>query len=114
MHDTEVWHSPRAGVEFKSVPGARAAPGWYGPRAVEPDAVAHSYAPVEKTDRDDESRQQMRLLTQPIFRYASPQAGIIDGTMFAFVQGTDPEVFLQVEARQSFPRELPGTLDCRE
>jgi hypothetical protein len=41
----------------------------------------------------------MRLLTQPIFRYSSTADQIADGAIFVFVQGTDPEVFLQVEAR---------------
>lgn len=40
-----------------------------------------------------------RLLTSPLYRYASEKSStVIDGTMFAFVQGTDPEVLLLIEA----------------
>jgi hypothetical protein len=45
-------------------------------------------------------RQTLRLLTQPIYRYESPEQALIDGAIFAFVLGTDPEVLLLCEARQ--------------
>ena len=42
----------------------------------------------------------LRLLTTPVARYG--KAGVVpeDGALFAFVEGTDPEVFLFVEARK--------------
>ena len=40
---------------------------------------------------------QLRLLTQPIYRYASDQHGIVDGALFAFVVANDPELILQIE-----------------
>ncbi|MAG94065.1 MAG: hypothetical protein CMJ48_09980 [Planctomycetaceae bacterium] len=43
--------------------------------------------------------RQLRRLSQPIYRYESDNANLLDGAMFAFVQGTDPEVFLLLEAR---------------
>src|SRR5205085_10594892 len=57
---------------------------------------------ADKTDRDDNvSVQRMRLLTQPVFRYTSKAARVTDGALFAFVQGTDPEVLLLLEAQES-------------
>ena len=44
--------------------------------------------------------QQLRRLTQPIYRYDSQNPEIIDGAVFAFVHGTDPELILLLEARQ--------------
>jgi hypothetical protein len=44
--------------------------------------------------------QQIRLLTQPIYRYPDDTPDAIDGAVFAYVQGTDPEVLLLFEARQ--------------
>lgn len=41
---------------------------------------------------------ELRCLPQPIYRYQSERRKITDGAMFAFVQGTNPEVFLIVEA----------------
>ncbi len=50
--------------------------------------------------------RQLRMLTQPIFRYPPPstvnsQADYVDGALFAFVEGTDPEVLLVLEARRA-------------
>lgn len=44
-------------------------------------------------------RHELRALTQPIYRYGN-QTDIIDGAIFAFVQATDPELLLLLEARQ--------------
>lgn len=43
-------------------------------------------------------RNTLRLLTQPVYRYEKLPEELVDGALFAFVQGTDPEVFLLIEA----------------
>jgi hypothetical protein len=47
-------------------------------------------------------RWDLRLLTQPLYRYDKPERDVVDGTLFAFVTsaGTDPEVVLALEARK--------------
>jgi hypothetical protein len=47
--------------------------------------------------------EQLRLLTTPLYRYASADDGIVDGAMFAFVQGTNPEILILVEATRDAP-----------
>jgi hypothetical protein len=51
------------------------------------------------------SKWEMRLLTQPIYRYetSDESAAIVDGAIFAFVwtAGTDPEVLVAIEARNT-------------
>jgi hypothetical protein len=42
--------------------------------------------------------EELRLLTTPLYRYKSGET--IDGALFAFVQGTDPEVILHLEANR--------------
>jgi hypothetical protein len=49
-------------------------------------------------DRIKESPHQLRLLTRPHARYEAKEAGIVDGTLFSFVEANDPEVFLRIEA----------------
>jgi len=51
-----------------------------------------------------QDRHQLRLLTTPVYRYADA-AEVLDGALFAFVQGTNPEVLLLIEAPQG---ESPG------
>ena len=41
----------------------------------------------------------LRMLTRPIARFGKPGAGVEDGALFAFVEKTDPEAFLFLEAR---------------
>jgi hypothetical protein len=50
--------------------------------------------------------RSLRILTQPLFRYrpATPEDSMpeyLDGALFAFVEGTDPEVLLVLEAVQA-------------
>jgi len=44
-------------------------------------------------------QHELRLLTQPVFRYAAPEEGVLDGGLFALVQGTDPDIQFLIEAR---------------
>ena len=44
------------------------------------------------------SRFELRLLVQPVHRYASPSDGLHDGAVFVLAHGTNPEVLLQIEA----------------
>jgi hypothetical protein len=45
--------------------------------------------------------EKLRILPRPIYRYADADSGVIDGAIIAFVQGTDSEAFLIIEARSS-------------
>lgn len=54
--------------------------------------AAHEVSPVE-------GRIELRPLSSPLVRYADPKAGILDGAILAFVNGTNPEVLLALEAR---------------
>lgn len=45
-------------------------------------------------------KETLRLLPQPIYRYDRTPKDVIDGAMFSFAWGTDPEVFLILEARE--------------
>lgn len=42
---------------------------------------------------------KLRLLPTPVARYGKPGTDIIDGALFAFAFGTDPEAFLLIEVR---------------
>jgi len=44
-------------------------------------------------------RQELRLLSKPLYRYSQPERGILDGAIFAFVLTTNPEFLVVVEAQ---------------
>jgi hypothetical protein len=46
-------------------------------------------------------RSQLRLMVQPLKRYADEQRGLIDGAIFCYAAGTNPEALLLVECRKS-------------
>ena len=47
--------------------------------------------------RWDENRVPLRQLPMPLHRYADPKAGLLDGAMFVWANGSDPEVVLLLE-----------------
>lgn len=49
------------------------------------------------------SRFELRLLVQPVHRYAQPSAKLHDGAVFVFAHGTNPEILLLIEALGESP-----------
>ena len=49
---------------------------------------------------DGDLSEELRLLPTPLYRYKTDREDLVDGGLFAFVQGTDPEVILMLEARR--------------
>jgi hypothetical protein len=46
---------------------------------------------------------ELRLLTAPLYRFQASEQGILDGAIFSFAKGTDPEVLLLLEAVTNAP-----------
>jgi len=97
-----MWTPARAGVAFKPVPEAPQPADGAATRLRQMREIAGDFV-ATKTDREG-NQQKMRLLTQPIYRYEGKGAAILDGGLFTFVEGTDPEVFLLLEARREKDR----------
>jgi hypothetical protein len=94
-----VWTPSRPGLELTPIAGA-AAPADSAPvRLRQMRAMAQEFT-GRQTNREGVNRE-MRLLAQPVYRYENTQADLIDGAMFVFVLGTDPEAFLLIEARRN-------------
>jgi hypothetical protein len=50
----------------------------------------------DKTGQD----YTLRLLSRPIDRYADAASGLVDGAIFIYANGTNPEALLVIEARR--------------
>jgi len=94
------WRSRAAGIELRDVAGAAAPAATPTARIVQMRRLAKQFS-AQIAVSDDEPQSDLRLLTQPLFRYSSSSAGAIDGALFAFVQATDPELVLLIEARET-------------
>lgn len=95
--EREVWRAPQAGVTFAPLAAAPPPADTPAHRLIQMRRLAREFT-AAKRDRDG-GVGELRLLTQPVYRYADPAGGLLDGALFTFVQGTDPEVFLLLEAR---------------
>jgi len=96
-----AWRSDEPGITFRDVPDAPAT-GETAPRRLrQMRAMADDFTAVLMDYRQNSKgeRQALRLLTTAVYRYSSPASDVADGAMFAFVIGTDVEVFLLLEAR---------------
>jgi hypothetical protein len=94
-----VWTPSRPGVELKPIPGAPAPAASAAERLRQMRALAQQFT-GRQTNREGVDRD-MRLLAQPLYRYENTRGDLIDGGLFVFVLGTDPEVFLLIEARRA-------------
>lgn len=94
----EVWAPAKAGLTFAPVEGAPTPADTSRLRLTQMRALARDFSASLK-DAEGES-YQLRLLTQPLYRYEPKDRGVLDGAIFSFAAGTDPEVLLIVEARQ--------------
>ena len=98
FHGTAVWATDDAGVKFADIPGAPAPAAAEAQRLLQLRKLAKEFSGIAKY-RNATSDTELRLLPQPIHTYAAPKQGVASGGLFAFVRGTDPELFLLIEAR---------------
>jgi hypothetical protein len=98
--DDQRWE-PQAGVTLAPLPDAPAVEDSPSRRLIQMRSLSRRFT-AHSIDYQQQ-RWELRLLPQPLYRYEKPQAEVIDGALFAFVTsaGTDPEVILALEARES-------------
>ena len=91
------WSSrPPGEFQPRAVPGAPAPAGSPAQRLTQARAIARRFSVSLQAPKP--GRIQQRLLTQPLDRYGDPEAGLLDGVLFAFVGATNPNVLLVLEA----------------
>ncbi len=93
-----VWFPGKTDVERKPITGASTPADTPAGRLRQLRTLAKEFTGSETT-RTGEVRE-LRLLTQPLYRYESTDPDVIDGALFGFVYATDPEIILAVEARK--------------
>ena len=91
-----LWESAERGVEWRALEDVRPPAGSPALRLRQMRQIASSFS--AGIEREQES--ELRLMPQPLYRYAQQTAGATDGALFAFVMGTDPELCLLIESRR--------------
>ena len=92
-----VWAPQSAGVKFQPVPEAPVAAETPQQRLSQMKNLAHDFTALMIDEGGQE--QELRLVPQPLIRYEPKDKRILDGGLFSFAAGTDPEAMLVLEAR---------------
>lgn len=93
-----VW-TPPAEVQFRDLAGQAAPAESEARRLSQMKEIARRFSATLAPP--EEGNTSLRLLTQPLYRYEKKPADVLDGALFAFVQGTDPELLLLIEAEKT-------------
>ena len=91
------WSTERPGVTWTTLPDEPAPADKPTLRLVQMRRLLEQFS-ARLMDNPNETDSQLRPLTQPLYRYPPDTRDAADGALFAFVQGTDPEVLLLIEA----------------
>ncbi len=98
-HGQSRWTPKTPGLEFHPIPGAPKPAETATQRARQMRELAADFRASD--DWWSKGWSELRLLPTPIARYGKSGTTLLDGALFAFVHGTDPEVFLFMEVRSS-------------
>lgn len=113
-----IWQTQKAGIEFAIFPKAPQPADSTVKRLLQMKELARRFACRLSNGGNGE---ELRLLPRPIYRYQVDRADLMDGALFAYVVGTDPEVVLVLEAARhdgesqwqyALSRRTPGALEA--
>lgn len=93
-----IWTSKAAGVQWQRLKDLLPE-GGPASRLSQMRAIAKRFsARLHDLRGGDDVSRELRLLQQPVYRYADGEHAVRDGGLFAFVEVTDPEAWLLLEA----------------
>lgn len=92
------WQAKQPGIVRRPLPGDIRPSDKPALRLTQARQIRQRFAAHEKEGTD--GRIELRPLSTPLYRYADEPAGVIDGAVFAFANGTNPEVLLLLEAQR--------------
>jgi hypothetical protein len=98
FHGKEVWKTDEAGLKFADLAGAPVPAGDEARMQLQMRQLARDFS-GDKREKEDAAPTVLRLLPQPVYRYSAPKESILAGGLFTLVHGTDPEIWILIEAR---------------
>lgn len=102
-----VFSADHGWFKFQDLADAPKPAGKPAQRLVQMRKLAERFAVIDLFGWNEDAieRYTLRLMPQPVYRYEEPDEKI-DGALFVFAQGTNPEAVLLIEARRD--DEKPG------
>jgi hypothetical protein len=98
MARSNPWQPRMAGLAFRDLNGAGVPESTPVRRLSQAKTILRERF-TASIRNDAGSTQELRLIIQTLYLYQALPPGVIDGLMFAFAMGTDPEVRVILEAR---------------
>jgi hypothetical protein len=93
------WAPARGGVAFREIPDAPAPAKTEAERLRQMRDLLKRFSAREFYNIKSQD-YELRLLAHPIDRYADAPSGLMDGAIFIYANGTNPEALLLLEARR--------------
>lgn len=101
QREREFWKPPAAAIRWEPLAGKEPPADTPAARLIQMRRILRDFAATLRDTRRTEEpvERRLRLMPQPLFRYPPPSttATYLDGAMFSFVEGTDPEVLILLE-----------------
>jgi hypothetical protein len=98
----KYWATTVPGTAFEKFTGAMAPASSANQRKSQMNKLASRFE-FELTDTRGEKsgvKRQLRMLPKPVYQYQSQDPNVLDGAIFAFVEGTDPEALVTIQAEK--------------
>jgi hypothetical protein len=96
-HESDLqWTAKKPGLTLTALPDAQTPAATAARRLSQMKAIFRSFTAHESAVI--EGRIELRQLSSPLHRYDDQSIGVVDGAIFAFANGTNPEVILLLEA----------------
>lgn len=93
-----AWRPALPGLQFRQIENAPVPHPTPANRRLQMRDLARKFT-AELRAKAGNELESLRMLARPVYRYEPRPEGVLDGAMFAYSQGTDPEVLLLLEAR---------------
>src|SRR5579863_7776110 len=99
-----IWEPRKAGETFHALTDAPPPADSATRRLAQMRTIAREFNAfddfrIRYSDKET-TRHELRLMANPVYRYEMPSRQVLDGAVFPYVLGTDPEVFVVIEARE--------------
>lgn len=95
--ETVLWTSSEPGIAWQALPDLPSPGATRSARLVQMRSIARRLSAGIETS---EEKSELRLMSQPLYRYPEKTPGAIDGAVFAFVMATDPELLVLLESQE--------------
>ena len=93
-----MWKADKPGLAFRPVPDAPEPAVSAPARMRQMTAIARDFSGT--SEHQTSGKNALRLMPKALYRYENPGGKLLDGALFCLAHGTDPEVFLILEAHR--------------